>query len=330
MSNSLNNNDDRIITMEDIEQKLNSIYEEHKSRYSGDFEYNNFGTLIKYHGHDEYVVIPDRFTSVGHDAFEGNEDLTHIVIPKSVKTIEQFAFANCTNLLRIDISDNIIDIAGHAFSNTAWFNAQPDGLIYIGKILYENKGNTLTSAKIKDGTISIREFAFYGNDRLLNIVFPNTLETIGHSAFYECTNLKSIIIPNNIKYINTSSVFNNCSNLECITFMSSETELLSSRLDVSFYGCPNIKICAPLNSNAHNFAKEKNIPFIEEENSKKLRLERERLIKEKVENERRLQEQKNQQLKLKRRNLNCCQHCGGEFKGIFIKTCKLCGKKKDY
>lgn len=25
-----------------------------------------------------------------------------------------------------------------------------------------------------------------------------------------------------------------------------------------------------------------------------------------------------------------CQHCGGEFKGLFIKTCRACGRKKDY
>ena len=30
-----------------------------------------------------------------------------------------------------------------------------------------------------------------------------------------------------------------------------------------------------------------------------------------------------------RRN-NLCQHCGGKFKGLFSKQCRVCGKKKDY
>ena len=30
------------------------------------------------------------------------------------------------------------------------------------------------------------------------------------------------------------------------------------------------------------------------------------------------------------RSQNCCQHCGGEFKGVFSKVCSECGKPKDY
>ena len=30
-----------------------------------------------------------------------------------------------------------------------------------------------------------------------------------------------------------------------------------------------------------------------------------------------------------RRN-NLCQYCGGKFKGLFSKQCRVCGKKKDY
>lgn len=31
-----------------------------------------------------------------------------------------------------------------------------------------------------------------------------------------------------------------------------------------------------------------------------------------------------------RRHQNLCQHCGGNFKGLFKKACKDCGKAKDY
>ena len=33
---------------------------------------------------------------------------------------------------------------------------------------------------------------------------------------------------------------------------------------------------------------------------------------------------------LERRREGICQHCGGEFKGLFTKKCSLCGKSKDY
>ena len=35
-------------------------------------------------------------------------------------------------------------------------------------------------------------------------------------------------------------------------------------------------------------------------------------------------------VEIERRIKNLCLHCGGEFKGMFTKTCSICGKKKDY
>ena len=56
--------------------------------------------------------------------------------------------------------------------------------------------------------------------------------------------------------------------------------------------------------------------------------ERARLAEEKRQEEIRLKEQKERQEKY--RNAGLCQHCGGEIKGLFVKKCVKCGKKKDY
>ena len=48
-----------------------------------------------------------------------------------------------------------------------------------------------------------------------------------------------------------------------------------------------------------------------------------KLEKQREEEEKEQQRQRWQYLKL-------CQHCGGDFKGLFKKKCKLCGRKKDY
>ena len=62
------------------------------------------------------------------------------------------------------------------------------------------------------------------------------------------------------------------------------------------------------------------------------RLEREKQAEEekvrKEQEEIRLKEQKERQAKYRQAGL--CQHCGGEIKGLFVKTCVKCGKKKDY
>ncbi|MBO5402593.1 MAG: TIR domain-containing protein [Clostridia bacterium] len=45
---------------------------------------------------------------------------------------------------------------------------------------------------------------------------------------------------------------------------------------------------------------------------------------------RKIQELKNNEMRPKWRAAGLCQHCGGTFKGLFTKTCAVCGKKKDY
>ena len=62
--------------------------------------------------------------------------------------------------------------------------------------------------------------------------------------------------------------------------------------------------------------------------SEKEKQERERLAEEKRQEEIRLKEQKERQAKYRQAGL--CQHCGGEIKGLFVKKCVKCGKKKDY
>ncbi|MDE6004980.1 MAG: hypothetical protein K2G88_06300 [Oscillospiraceae bacterium] len=50
-----------------------------------------------------------------------------------------------------------------------------------------------------------------------------------------------------------------------------------------------------------------------------------------IEEERnRLKVQQIRILQQKRRLTNCCQYCGGTFKGLLVKACRICGRKKDY
>lgn len=61
----------------------------------------------------------------------------------------------------------------------------------------------------------------------------------------------------------------------------------------------------------------------------KERKERE-LAEAKRREERKRLEQQRLALEKERREKGVCQHCGGDFKGLFIKKCVYCGRKKDY
>ena len=140
------------------------------------------------------VTIPERVTydgatysvtSIGEFAFKDCTGLTSVTIPTSVTSIGEEAFRGCTGLTSVTIPNSVTEIGYSAFGGTPWYNNQPDGVVYIGKVAYEFKGEMAsgTAINIKEGTVSISGYAFYGCTGLTSITIPNSVTSIGGSAF---------------------------------------------------------------------------------------------------------------------------------------------------
>ncbi|MER2149264.1 MAG: leucine-rich repeat protein, partial [Ruminococcus sp.] len=107
-----------------------------------------------------------------------DKSVTSLTIPGKiggykVTAIGNSAFSNYSNLSSVSIPDSVITIGNDAFYNTPWYNNQPDGLVYAGRVAYKYKGtmDTDTVITLKDNTTSITG-----------------------RTFYECTGLKQIKI----------------------------------------------------------------------------------------------------------------------------------------
>ena len=196
------------------------------------------------------VTIPNSVTSIGADAFYGTAwydnqpdglvyagkvaykykgtmpNNTSITIEDGTPSTASFAFLGCSGLTSVTIPNSVTDIGKSAFSGTAWYNNQPDGLVYAGKVAYQYKGTMPdnTSITIEDGTTSITGGAFSNCTKLISVTIPNSVTSIGQSAFNKCSGLTSVTIPNSVTLIGVN-VFNNCTNLTSVTIGNSVTKI---------------------------------------------------------------------------------------------------------
>lgn len=106
-----------------------------------------------------------------------------------VRKIGQHSFANCTNLLSVDMADNINAIEEGAFLGCTG----------------------LSEAPLPSSIRSIGDYAFASCGNLESAIIPEGLETLGSFAFSHC-GFTSIEIPRGIKYIR-SHVFSDCGQL---------------------------------------------------------------------------------------------------------------------
>ena len=202
-----------------------------------------------------------------HDSEDGGD----LYIEES-DVLPTLVFDGCKGLSSIVIPDNVKTIGSFALRGTDWYESQPDGLVYLGNVLYGYKGEMPeeTSVIIKNGTIGIGGSAFTNCQNLVSISIPESVTNIGgggddlgmadissgpfsgcigitsisipksvtdigYRAFYGCSNLTSINIPNGVKSIKRYA-FYKCSSLSSITIPISVNSIES----LAFYGCSGL------------------------------------------------------------------------------------------
>ena len=132
------------------------------------------------------IVLPDKLTGIGYDAFSECDNLTgSIIIPEGTTRIAREAFYGCYSLDgSLSLPSTLEYIGTFAFSNCK-FSCElilPNELRYIGNYAFNN------------GT-------FYGN-----LVLPHELEYIGEYAFLNCADITGhLSIPQKIKNISNGT-----------------------------------------------------------------------------------------------------------------------------
>ena len=139
---------------------------------------------------DNYSV-----SSIGLGAFM-SKNLSSVIIPNGIKTIDQFAFYQ-NNLTSVEIPDSVTSIGDDAFESNKLSSIKiSNNLTSIGVGIFAY--NKLTSVTIPDNVISIDNYAFNWNN-ITNVVIGSGITSIGNEAFGD--NSYDIYGPNKIESV---------------------------------------------------------------------------------------------------------------------------------
>ena len=182
------------------------------------------------------LVIPNSVTSINRNAFCGCSGLTSVTIPNSVTSIGNYAFYGCSGLTSVTIGNNVTTIGQYAFYNCRGLTSVtiPNSVTSLGSSAFRDCSG-LTSVTIGNSVTSIGNSAFYGCSGLTSVTIGNSVKSIGYYAFYSCSGLTSVAIPNSVTSIGDYA-FYGCSGLTSVTIPNSVTSIGGR----AFYGCSGL------------------------------------------------------------------------------------------
>lgn len=189
-------------------------------------------------------------TKIGNFAFCMLNDLIHVSIPSSIKSIGFGAFSGCSKLESIDIKEGLQEICQESFRDCASLRSVllPSGLESIGFAAFGGC-QELTSIIIPASVSDIHMTSFYSCNSLgsiiveegnpiydsrcdcnaivktadnmlligcMNTEIPESITCIGEKAFMFCQGLSEIVVPESVREIGNYA-FNGCTNLRKLT-----------------------------------------------------------------------------------------------------------------
>ena len=120
----------------------------------------------------ETTELPNSLESIGYYAFYKSK-IKSLNMFSNIKTVGEYAFAYCSCLENIVISNSIVEIKDYTFFSC----------------------NSLTTIKIPQSVKIIGEHAFGNCKGLQTLILPYALRKISRNAFEGCVSLKDIYVP---------------------------------------------------------------------------------------------------------------------------------------
>lgn len=176
------------------------------------------------------ISISNTVTRIGDSTFQSTA-LSRISFPDSLRTIDSFAFYNCSSLTEVTIPANITNIESYAFDictglrsiTVASGNANycsENGVLYNKsktELLRYPCNSGATSFTVPESVSSIDVGAFGNNQTLTSVTISGSKVNIWGFSFDKCVALRSVTVLGDVGNIG-GNAFRGCSALTDLTF----------------------------------------------------------------------------------------------------------------
>lgn len=185
------------------------------------------------------TIIDGTVTWIGGSMFRSCENLKEVHGFSNITKIDSSAFRGCTSLETLDINFSILEtIGGNAFHDCTSLDLDSIDFSNVKTFGQECFRNTNLS-NITFNLVDPLSFGYgvFRNTKLTSLTIPNNCTTINTSnLFQDCTDLTQVTFP--IGFINTlgGSCFNGCTSLETVYIGDSLTKINAD----AFYGCSSL------------------------------------------------------------------------------------------
>ena len=149
------------------------------------------------------LLIPAEYNgvavkSIENCAFENRTDIEKVIIPEGIEYVGNFAFSGCTSLKSVSVPTSVTRLEDGVFSGCS----------------------ALVEVKLHDGIVEMGQSVFANCTSLKTIKLPASIKAVSGQLFKGCSALESIVIPEGVEKIQTFS-FSGCKSLSEITIPAS-------------------------------------------------------------------------------------------------------------
>lgn len=193
--------------------------------------------LTEYKGKETDITVPtviDGYEVVDFgNAYQGNTEIVRVVIPEGFTRVESYAFAGCSKLSELILSEGLIEFGRFAIEDTQVAKLSfPSSLVKIEGSSFNNSKSLIIDIptvedwlEVEHESIWVEKNSLYiGGESAEAIVIPSSVTEIGRNAFSNFGNIKTVILQNGVTSIGENA-FSGCGGLTSITIPNSVTSI---------------------------------------------------------------------------------------------------------